>query len=76
MATPFDWQGFVRDNRDRLNIVDETSFWQFWRYYFCGNEINRNRWRQSDPHFQRHTDEVRRVVDLAKKLNQLDKKNR
>lgn len=67
MVTPFNWRQFVIDHRAELNIVDEATFWQFWRHFFCGSELERNWWKQNDPHFQRHVEELRRVIALARK---------
>ncbi len=67
MATPFNWQKFVEDNRDKLNILDETSFWQFWRFFFCGDENERENWRRNDRYFDRHVEELRRIIILARK---------
>ena len=62
----FDWKGFAEKHKARLQLDD--SFWDFWRYFFCEKTLEkRSEWKRLDKNFDNHVEQVRRLVDLARK---------
>jgi hypothetical protein len=65
MTTAFDWQKFVIDNNHKLNV--SNNFWQFWRYYFCGNDEERENWKRNDPNFDKNWKDVKKIAKVKDK---------
>ncbi len=64
MSTTIDWKLYAQQHSE-LGITD--SFWLFWSgYLFETNEEKRSLWRQTDPMFNEHIEQLRRLRDSVR----------